>query len=512
MPHLIDHASDLEDLARLAAAPGRLDDVLSRALEALGDLVPYDLAAVLELSDGLLEVRAARGSLATDAVRQHRLVLGEHPTLRRALEGRQPLALTDHDHGSDEGDPYDGVLDLPHGHSCMVVPLWAEDRDLGVITLDRTLCQPYEDDLVRLAGVVGRIVSLAIAYAQQAALLDRARTALEERQRLLEADTHGDPDGRLTQLPSAPMRHAVQLARQVATTDAPVLLQGETGSGKEVLARAIHSWSARSDGPFVALNCGAIPEGLVESELFGHVQGAFSGATRDRPGRFVAANGGTLLLDEVAELPSDAQSSLLRVLQEGTFHPVGSDDVVRVDVRVIAASHVDLQQAVAAGRFREDLYYRLAVFPLVVPPLRERPEDLPLLARRILDELHARSGRGPWQIAPDLLEALAARPWPGNVRELRNALERATILATSGVLTAGCLTGPAAPAPQSTGAPTARPVPLAQAERAHIERALRFTGGKVWGEQGAAALLELPPSTLQSRMKKLGIDRRAFSG
>jgi transcriptional regulator with GAF, ATPase, and Fis domain len=235
------------------------------------------------------------------------------------------------------------------------------------------------------------------------------------------------------------------------------------------------------------------------------VKGAFTGAGQARPGRFLTANGGTLLLDEIGDLPLEAQAKLLRVLQSGTFEAVGSDQTVRVDVRMLAATHVDLEAAVRAGRFREDLFYRLEVFPLEIPSLRDRSEDIPALARQVLDELAAGSGRGPWTLPQDTLALLSSRTWPGNVRQLRNALERATILRMSGALRPEDfqLRGEAAlPAPRLEA-----PATLDEVARAHIAAVLRHTQGRLYGPDGAAAILGLKPSTLQSRMKKLGIER-----
>jgi transcriptional regulator with GAF, ATPase, and Fis domain len=300
------------------------------------------------------------------------------------------------------------------------------------------------------------------------------------------------------------MKSLLGQAKLVAAADMPVLIQGETGAGKEVLAQAIHAWSARAGQALVSLNCAAIPGGLIESELFGHVKGAFSGATTNRAGRFTTANGGTLLLDEIGDLSLEAQAKLLRVLQSGTFEAVGSDRTQKVDVRVLAASHVDLQKAVADGKFREDLYYRLAVFPLFLPPLRERREDIVPLSEQILARIQGRTGRGPWQLGEDAVALLERRDWPGNVRELVNALERATILRSSGILRTEDF-GMLAPRIQKP-AVDAGPFPtMEEAERRHIQAALARTGGKIYGPDGAAALLELPPTTLQSRMKKLEI-------
>ena len=519
MEPVVDYTADLHALAALVAGRASTEDVLDRALDALGSVIPHDLAVVFRLEGKKLRAVAASGPLADSRVRRHALDLARFPTIRRALERRAPVALAEHHHAG-EGDPFDGVLDLPDGHACMVVPLFAGDQSLGVITLDGHACGMYPPDHVRLAGVYGQLVSLALLFADQAALLDRYRHQLKEENRLL-ADAAGvnDAGRRLEASNARSMVEVVRLARQVAPADLPVLIRGETGTGKEVLAHAIHGWSPRVDGPFVKLNCSAIPENLVESELFGHVKGAFSGADRDRRGRFVTANGGTLLLDEIGDMPLSAQAKLLRVLQEGTFEPVGSDRTVRVDVRVLAATHVDLEAAVAEGRFRQDLYYRLAVFPLRIPALRERAEDTVAIAREWLDQEALRSRRGPWTLPSETRAAIERAPWPGNVRELLNALERATILQSSGALAPshlGLIEGlgrggaPATPPSSPAGTPTAPPAPVPlpnfeENERRYLRAVLAATDGKLYGPDGAAAIVDLPPTTLRSRLVKLGL-------
>ena len=509
MSELQDYTADLRALAELAGQPNQLDTVLHHALAALRDVVPYDLAAVLALQGDELVVEVAEGPLADEKVQHHRLRLDDFPTIIRALETRTPIALEEHNHAGDEGDPYDGVLDLEHGHSCMVVPLYAADRSLGIITLDRMICETYRPEAVDLAGVYGQLVAYAMLFAHQSRLLDRYRLALREQNRLLVEEAGGSQACRAIESSRSPrMRQVTEMAKQSAASDIPILIRGETGTGKEVLAHAIHAWSGRVEGPFVKLNCAAIPENLVESELFGHVKGAFSGADRRRPGRFLTANGGTLLLDEIGDMPLSAQSKLLRVLQEGTFEAVGSDDLVRVDVRVIAASHVDLEKAIADGRFRSDLYYRLAVFPLELPALRDRIEDVPAIAHQFL-ERHAQStGRGPWTLSDGALDALTNESWPGNVRELVNTLERGTILQPEGTIEARHLTrlgGGSLPAPASEPGRVDSMLPLQEHERRYLAQALRRTKGKIYGADGAARLLGLKPTTLQSKLKKHGL-------
>ncbi|HEX5651383.1 MAG TPA: sigma 54-interacting transcriptional regulator [Steroidobacteraceae bacterium] len=314
---------------------------------------------------------------------------------------------------------------------------------------------------------------------------------------------------------------------RVAPTDATVLILGETGTGKELIARAIHSRSRRADKPFIKLNCAALPSGLIESELFGHEKGAFSGALQRRLGRFELANGGTIFLDEIGEMPLDVQSKLLRVLQEQEFERVGSSHTLKTDVRVIAATNRDLPTAIGAGEFRQDLYYRLNVFPVGLPPLRDRADDIPLLVQHFVEKYAPRVGRTIEAISRDAIEQLQRYAWPGNIRELENLVERGLILATS---TEFCV----APAMLPSTAPPLRPAPVASApvavsvprsaardtglpveadlnavQREHILQTLQATHWVIEGERGAARRLGLKPATLRHRMKKLGISRAA---
>ena len=304
--------------------------------------------------------------------------------------------------------------------------------------------------------------------------------------------------------------HQVQL---VAPTDATVLITGESGTGKELIARAIHEQSARSDRALVTLNCGAIPEGLFESELFGHVKGSFTGALQDKPGRFELADGGTLFLDEIGEVPLAMQVKLLRVLQEQELERVGDTRTRKVTVRIIAATNRDLKKEVDEGRFRQDLFYRLSVFPIEVPSLRERPEDIAPLAAHFIRQSTRRMNRPEPQISKTAFDQLATYHWPGNVRELQNTVERAIILWREGQLTFDL---PAAHANQNPGGPAksmARAAfltrdELKQQEREAIINALKKSNGKVFGPRGAAELLAMKPSTLASRISSLGINRR----
>jgi transcriptional regulator with GAF, ATPase, and Fis domain len=299
--------------------------------------------------------------------------------------------------------------------------------------------------------------------------------------------------------------------QQVAPVETTVLLTGETGTGKELIARALHQGSPRRDRPLIKVNCGAIPQGVVESELFGHEKGAFTGALQRRIGRFELADQGTLFMDEVGELPLDTQVKLLRVLQEHEFERVGSHRTQQVDVRLVAATNRDLEQDVAAQRFRTDLFYRLNVFPIRVPPLRERPSDIPLLVKHFLAQFQRKLAKPLKVVTPESLARLERYAWPGNIRELQNVLERACVLSPGPIVEILDELGPV----NGAGAATAGPVvphdgivTLEESERIHIRRALASTSGRVDGADGAAALLGINPSTLRSRMKKLGITKQ----
>jgi formate hydrogenlyase transcriptional activator len=359
--------------------------------------------------------------------------------------------------------------------------------------------------------VTARTAELKTALAEVEAL--KSRLQQENRylkEEISEAGNLGEIIGT-----SPALRAALDKIDAVAPTDTTVLIHGETGTGKELFARALHARSARCDKPMIKLNCSAISAGLVESELFGHVKGAFTGATGRRVGRFELADGGTLFLDEVSELALETQAKLLGVLQEQEFEPVGSSKTIKVDVRVIAATNRALLADVRSGRFRSDLYYRLNVFPVELPPLRERREDIAALATHFMQRIARKLGKPITKIAPLTVAKLREHSWPGNIRDLQNTIERAAVLAGGTELTVEWDLGP--DLTQLSGAETARGAEAAGAlaeaktleaiERGHIIATLRKTRGVVDGPNGAAQLLALNPSTVRFRMKKLGISR-----
>jgi transcriptional regulator with GAF, ATPase, and Fis domain len=362
----------------------------------------------------------------------------------------------------------------------------------------------WPDSLIARLSLVGEVFAQALQRTRAEAEL---RSALDEVRHLKDRlvaeneylrNAHASPPRTLATR-SPRFRQVIDDLRRVAATNAIVLLQGETGTGKEVLAEAIHGMSPRRQLAMVRVNCAALPAALIEAELFGREKGAYTGALARQMGRFEVADGSTMFLDEVGELPLDLQPKLLRVLQNGEFERVGGTKTLRVDVRIIAATNRDLARAVADGQFRRDLFYRLAVFPLDVPPLRERREDIATLAWTFVDEFAGAMGRRIERIADESMRAMEAYAWPGNVRELRNVVERSMILSSGPVLDVSL-------AKASLPAPTT-PATLEDAERAHIVAALAQTGWRIRGAGGAAELLDVKPTTLESRMQRLGIRR-----
>lgn len=398
--------------------------------------------------------------------------------------------------------------------SFAIVPLVARARCIGTLAVASTRVGAYSDAdvafLQEVAGQVAVAVENMTAYEEIATLKAR----LERENAYLQEEIHREHDFAQMVGTSEALLAVVRRVERVAPTDATVLVTGETGTGKELIARAIHHASARRTRPLVKVNCSAISAGLVESEFFGHVKGAFTGALERRIGRFQLADGGTIFLDEVGELPVETQVKLLRVLQEHEFEPVGSSQTMSVDVRVIAATNRDLQAAVDAGRFRADLYYRLNVFPLEVPPLRARRGDVPQLATFFLAQYATRFGKRVESISPETMARLVAYDWPGNIRELQNVIERAVVLAPGPVLELedevlrpSSARERLAPVAASGPRPEGLAETLEEVERAQITAALHRSGGVIEGPRGAAGLLRMHPNTLRSRMEKLGIRR-----
>lgn len=504
--------SVLPEILLAIAEQRHVGEVLPRIMEAVTKQPGVALARVWLKEGGELRLRASAGlSSRTDGA-----------FARVRIEGALKLA-----HIARTGEPV-FIADLPADQQWVRDPEWVRREGLkGFVGHPLK----FRGEVLGVLGVFQRShpsqvcfhwlrmfadhAAIALGNARAFEEIERLKQELEQerdylRQEVAEVGSFGEILGQ-----SAALERMLRQLEMVAGTNANVLIQGESGSGKELVARALHGRSARRGKALVKVNCGAIPHELFESEFFGHVRGSFTGAVRDRVGRFELADGGTLFLDEVGEIPLDLQTKLLRVLQEGEFERVGEERTRRVDVRVIAATNRDLKAEVDAGRFRLDLYYRLSVFPMEVPPLRERREDIALLANHFISLASERFNVERPRVAKKEMAKLEEYDWPGNVRELQNVVERAVILARGGTIEW----------PRFTArAPEARVVEAARAEgllteqqrrdleRVNVSEALRRARGRVAGKGGAAELLGVPPTTLASRIKALGIDARALRG
>ena len=392
---------------------------------------------------------------------------------------------------------------MPSLTNC-VLPLIARDRILGVLVLGKRDDSAYSQDELDYLGQVSNQVAVLIENDLLYAELQKLKAQSDENTAYVEEGLPTEPSFEEIVGRSPALQRALRQVEVVAPTDSGVLIQGETGTGKELIARAIHNLSGRHDRPFVKVNCAAIPSGLLESELFGHEKGAFTGAVMRKPGRFEVADKGTLFLDEVGDIPLELQSKLLRVLQEREFERLGSTRTQQVDVRVIAATHRDLKKMVEEGTFRSDLYYRLHVFPLIVPPLRDRREDIPLIVRHFVDKYAKRMNRNIETIPAKTMEVLTGYSWPGNIRELQNLIERAVILSPGASLRV-----PLEEMKQETiPASSTHLTTLEEMEREHVLRALRESNWVTGGPSGAAAKLGMKRTTLAYRIRKLKIPCR----
>jgi transcriptional regulator with GAF, ATPase, and Fis domain len=514
-----------------------LDGVLCKAIDAAAAVPGVTLARVYLLTPGDICPTCPQRSVCPDQTQclhatvsggpllhgegewsrqeddYRRIPLGVYPAGRAVTGGEAVVGRK----GQGEGWVADPAL-AEREHVCASIhqPIKHRGTVLGLFAV--LLQVEPGPDAETVTQVIADHLGVAIANARAFAEIERLHQQLELHNEYLRQEiiAEGDFGGIIGQGPA--IRNTLEQIDLVAPTDATVLIQGESGTGKELVAREIHQRSRRTAHPLVKVNCAAIPSELYESEFFGHARGAFTGALRDRAGRFEVADGGTLFLDEVGEIPLLLQSKLLRVLQEGTYERVGEEQTRRVDVRVIAATNRVLKKEVTAGRFREDLYYRLNVFPITVAPLRERREDIPLLAAHFLDHacqrLHLRRPR----LTRDLVPELQQYDWPGNVRELENVIERAVIMARRHGRLRFDLAGegpraaaPAALPPAGQEGSRAKMVlsdaEVRQVERENIQAALRQCGGRIRGSGGAAELLGLKPTTLASRIKTLGIQK-----
>jgi formate hydrogenlyase transcriptional activator len=505
-------------------------DALFRAItDALRPVMPFDRSTIFLYDDDLKVLRLV---VAESAIPSELFI----PGLELPLEGSHAGSAFRHQRVFYRPDltkerQYEGeeVLLREGFRSLVVVPLVVRGKSIGTLNLGSLKPMQYGAAEAELLQEVANQLALAIENMREYEEIGRLKAQLERENVYLREEILDEHNFKEIVGNSPGLLAALRTIDRVAPTDTTVLILGETGTGKELVARAIHSRSPRHKHPLVKVNCGAIPAGLIESELFGHVKGAFTGALERRVGRFELADGGTLFLDEVGDLPLDMQVKLLRVLQEHEFESVGSSRTMKVDVRIIAATNRDLQHEIATGRFRADLYYRLNVLPVWVPPLRERRADIPPLTLLFVQRYAKRIGRTVAGVSRESMERLAAYQWPGNVRELENVIERALVLSAGAVLDVGAdllpkmlppqthglasaavstvATMPDAAEPTSTERARSSPNSLDDVQRAHIAATLNQTGWVVEGPRGAARILNLHPNTLRSRMKKLGLAR-----
>jgi formate hydrogenlyase transcriptional activator len=424
--------------------------------------------------------------------------------LRDAIERDRRTLVFD-----DKNDPMlEGTAAVLAGAECgVVMPLTMGEAFVAGLTFVRMTPSPFSPDDVRILQDVAHPVTAAVANAIAFDEIQKLHSLLKDENLALRDEINATAVAGGIIGASAGLRDVLERVGRVAGTDSTVLITGETGTGKELVARAIHAGSPRVRRALVKVNCAALPEGLVASELFGHERGAFTGAIERRRGRFELAGGGTIFLDEVGELPPPVQVALLRVLQEREFERVGGTETLRTDARVVASTNRDLEGAVREGRFRSDLLFRLNVFPIRVPPLRERAEDIPLLAEYWVSQYARRTGKAIKGIDESAMAVLRGYRWPGNIRELQNVIERAVILARGSLLGLPDFELPSLSASRDALRP-ARAGPAD--ERRQIEEALKASRGRVYGDGGAAEAIGVPPSTLESRIRRLGIDKHAF--
>ncbi|MGQ9655358.1 MAG: sigma 54-interacting transcriptional regulator, partial [Thermodesulfobacteriota bacterium] len=427
-----------------------------------------------------------------------------HPSFGSSIEMIQEVARTGKGcilgMGS-RGDPGDRHNETIRSRIC--VPMVFNDRVVGVLYHDnRLLSSAFKESDLELLSYFAAQAAIALDNAAAYEEVRRLNKKLKEEKLYYEEQHLQSLHFEEMVGESPPILGVLRRIEQVARTDTTVLISGETGVGKELVARAMHRHSPRRDKPFIRVHCSALPEGLIPSELFGHEKGAFTGAVGRRIGRFELADGGTLFLDEIGDLPLEIQVRLLRVLQTKEFERVGGTDTLRSDFRLVAATNRDLEAEVRAGRFRSDLFYRLNVFPIYVPPLRERREDIPLLARHFLGIHAKKTGKTFRAIPEEEMRKLMEYEWPGNVRELENVIERGVILSNGPYLRVPEL-GTGHPGPHASKGH----LTLRDYERLYILRTLEGTGWKIRGPGGAAEILDIHPSTLRSRMKKLGLRR-----
>jgi transcriptional regulator with GAF, ATPase, and Fis domain len=526
------NAEALQAVALAVAAERSVDRVLAQIVEGLVARSSVALARVWLVAPGdICPACPMRGECPDHTQCLHLVASAGVPRDRRAdwsrLDGAfRRFPLNQRKIGR-IGATGEGIFieDVTREHDWIAHPAWTRREQIRSFGGQPLI---FRDEILGVLGVFSREscnrrtfawlrtfadhAAIAIAHARALRHVEQLKEQLELENTYLREDLRGDaPDGIIGTSPA--LLKVLEQIAIVAPTPATVLVHGESGTGKELVARAIHERSPRRHRPLITVNCASIPRELFESEFFGHVKGAFTGAVRDRAGRFQAADGGTLFLDEIGEIPSELQGKLLRILQDGTFERVGDDATRKVDVRIVAATNRDLHDDVSSGRFRRDLFYRLSVFPITLPPLRDRPADIRPLVSHFLEQSARRYGRRTPRLTAAACRSLETYPWPGNVRELQHVIERAVLLSRGDTLRVDTVLGDGIQQMRPASTPTVQDVTPAvipelewrRRERENVRAALTQASGRVYGPDGAAELLGVKPTTLMSRIKALGL-------
>ncbi|MBO0721481.1 MAG: sigma 54-interacting transcriptional regulator, partial [Blastocatellia bacterium] len=480
-----------------------LRELLTAISDCLRKVMPHDLAgiALYDADSKRLRLSALEFPANEDLFIEGENIPLEDDPAGIAFSKRQSLIL---DGKTSARSPIGKRFAAAGVRSCLIVPLIAHDRALGILSVASLREDSFSENDLELLGQIARQVAIAVENALSFSKIEALKSRLEEEKLYLEEEIQTGHNFEEIIGNSPALRRVLQQVETIAETDSTVLIYGETGTGKELIARAIHNLSPRREFTMVKVNCGAIPTGLLESEMFGHEKGAFTGAIERRIGRFETAHQGTIFLDEVEDIPLELQPKLLRVLQEHEFERLGSSKTIRVDVRVVAATNVDLGRMVDEKKFRSDLYYRLNVIPIMLPPLRERPEDIPMLVHFFAHKFAQQMRKKIDKIPSETMAILSSYRWPGNIRELQNLIERAVIL-TRGPILEIPLAELKQPAKKNDHRNTG--LTLEEVERRHILNVLQESNWVIGGPSGAAARLGLNRTTLNNRLRKLGITR-----
>ncbi|HEX3035555.1 MAG TPA: sigma 54-interacting transcriptional regulator [Thermodesulfobacteriota bacterium] len=480
----------------------KLDELFRAIAKAIREKLPFDITAIAlyEPVRDVLQLYLLKTSASLDHLAYSFEILKEGTDMEWVLDNKKPLLACDL--SREERFPTDRMLLNAGLRSYIITPLIVRDEAIGTLNIASKTPDKFQEADAEFLYLVAKQIAIAIDNARSHEEIEKLKNQLEKENIYLREEIKTEYNFEEIIGESKVLKKVLGQVEKVAKADSTVLIRGETGTGKELIARAIHNLGKRKDRPLIKVNCPAIPPGLIESELFGHEKGAFTSALSKKMGKFELADGGTIFLDEIGDLPLEAQAKLLRVLQEKEFERVGGNKIHKVDVRVIAATNRDLESMVKEGKFRSDLFYRLNVFPIILPPLRERKQDIHPLTMYFVRKYMNEMNKEIRSISKETMERLKEYSWPGNIRELQNVVERAVILSTGDTLE---INETFVEAILDMLPIEERLLSLEDIERGHIIKVLNHTGWQIHGDKGAAKILGLNPSTLRTRMEKLGI-------